>query len=353
MRSPRTNEFDILLEKVRLHYDSNLPFVMYSLPNEAKVKLLLQKDATINHARDFNEKGFVFAPFDDSKEAILMPSDQYFSAGYQNTGVTYKKAKPLVGESKTKHLHLVADAIDAIKKGSLKKVVVSRTVTTTNTECPVILFTRALATYPKALCYLWFHPKVGLWLGASPEQLVHVEEDVLKTTSLAGTLPVLKDQEPQWTLKELEEQGMVTDYLKKRLHKYSESMEVDCLTSVRAGQLWHLKTNVKAHLKTTVALKDIVCEIHPSPAVCGIPKEAAKEFIMKSEGYDRSFYTGFLGELNLHGDNIARLFVNLRCMKLEKDKASIFVGGGITADSDPEMEWEETKNKCHTMLTLL
>ena len=104
-------------------------------------------------------------------------------------------------------------------------------------------------------------------------------------------------------------------------------------------------------------LAQLLNKLHPTPAVCGLPKETAKNFILEHEGYDRSFYTGFLGEINLNsgGEKSANthLFVNLRCMELFEDKAVLFVGGGITNDSNNEKEWEETVAKSSTMKAIL
>src|SRR5690606_16197073 len=119
-------------------------------------------------------------------------------------------------------------------------------------------------------------------------------------------------------------------------------------------------------------LKNLIAALHPTPAVCGLPKIEAREFILKNENYDREFYTGFLGEINMpqevrrssnrrNQENQAyssivpktSLFVNLRCMKLTEDSVEIFVGGGITKESIPEAEWEETQNKAGTMKAVL
>jgi isochorismate synthase len=119
-------------------------------------------------------------------------------------------------------------------------------------------------------------------------------------------------------------------------------------------------------------LEKLISAIHPTPAVCGLPKGSAKKFILENENYNREFYTGFLGELNLkktlqrNGNRKNRenqayasitktsaLFVNLRCMKLEAKQAVLFVGGGITKDSNPVAEWEETSNKAQTMKSVL
>ncbi|WP_374958131.1 chorismate-binding protein, partial [Gilvibacter sp.] len=78
----------------------------------------------------------------------------------------------------------------------------------------------------------------------------------------------------------------------------------------------------------------------------------AKEFILQNEGYNREFYTGFLGPVNENGAS-ASLMVNLRCMKIENNTARIFVGGGITIGSQPADEWQEIQNKMQTMLQVL
>ena len=80
---------------------------------------------------------------------------------------------------------------------------------------------------------------------------------------------------------------------------------------------------------------DIIKTLHPTPAVCGLPRNLAKDFILQNEDYHRSYYTGFLGELNFKNQQ-SSLFVNLRCMEISGETASIYVGGGITKESIPE-----------------
>ena len=79
----------------------------------------------------------------------------------------------------------------------------------------------------------------------------------------------------------------------------------------------------------------------------------AYDFILKNEAYDREYYTGFLGPMNEGENKETNLYVNLRCLKFEGGEVSIFVGGGITSESIPEAEWEETQHKCQTMMALL
>ena len=104
---------------------------------------------------------------------------------------------------------------------------------------------------------------------------------------------------------------------------------------------------------SNASIKDFVSSLHPTPAVCGLPMKAAKDFIIKNEGYNREFYTGFLGALNFENEK-TELFVNLRCMQyVENKKLALYVGGGITKDSNATLEWDETENKTKTMLDVL
>ena len=119
----------------------------------------------------------------------------------------------------------------------------------------------------------------------------------------------------------------------------------------------HLRTKVEGELLEKADLKSLIRALHPTPAVCGLPRNIARDFIIKNENYNRSFYTGFLGELNLKKSNTAiqtsQLYVNLRCMEINHNKALIYVGGGITKDSIPKNEWKETVSKSETMKKVL
>jgi hypothetical protein len=121
-------------------------------------------------------------------------------------------------------------------------------------------------------------------------------------------------------------------------------------------------TNIKETIirwveKYEKTLKKVIAAVHPTPAVCGLPKQSAKNFIRENEGYNREYYSGFLGELNLDLVTFKTaqtdLFVNLRCVKILKDKAQLFIGCGITKDSNPEAEYIETINKSMTMKKII
>ena len=205
--------------------------------------------------------------------------------------------------------------------------------------------------YRSAFVYCFHHPKIGTWLGASPEQLLKANVDSFETMALAGTQKVAGGETVIWQQKEQEEQQFVTDYIVSKLKEASAEIQVSEAYSVKAGTLWHIKTDISGVFGQELNLKKAIQLLHPTPAVCGVPKAISKAFIVANENYNRSFYTGFLGELNR---NFASdLFVNLRCMQIENNQAHLYMGCGITKDSDPEKEWKESVNKSMIMKRIL
>jgi len=96
--------------------------------------------------------------------------------------------------------------------------------------------------------------------------------------------------------------------------------------------------------------------LHPTPAVCGMPKQVARDFLIAQEGYSRKYYAGYVGELNYSNavhQQTSKLFVNLRCMEIEKESVNLYIGCGVTVDSDPSSEFIETVNKSTTMKKVL
>lgn len=346
----KNRDFYALLDQVEFSLKKRLPFSIYRKPTETLVNGVFQSNDALNYAVTFKEKGFVFAPFDLKNDTVLISPDKTTTASFVPADFINAKGSTAPDLGKNYHIKLVEKAIKAIKAGTLKKVVLSRKIDIALSKKPLKIFQSLLENYPNAFCYLFFHPKLGMWCGATPETLVHINGTQLRTMSLAATLTIKDSVRPEWGSKEVEEQKMVTNYIKQRLNPSLEEMYVGEPESVKAGKLWHLKSEIKGKIAPKTTIKEIIAALHPTPAVCGIPTQSAKVFIQENENYQRTFYTGFLGELNLTKEKQAALFVNLRCMELNNGKASIFVGGGITEASNPESEWSETQNKSKTML---
>lgn len=341
-----------LFEKAKKHFQLNKPFVLYRKPTESQLNLLIQNTASLHWVHDYTEKGFVMAPFTPDLRPILIKSDHHLVADF-GPGVSSSHAMALELRSdkkaKSEYLALVSGVLSEIKAGRLSKVVVSRKLEIPYESFPLNIFQNLLFQHADAFCYLWFHPEAGLWLGASPELLMSFDDCLLTTYALAGTQPFIPGNEPQWNIKEIEEQEYVTHFILDQLSSLNLSTEASDPVSVRAGKIWHLKSEIKAHVPD-LGIKNIIKCLHPTPAVCGLPKPGAIEFILKHENYDRKFYTGFLGELNLIKEGQCDFFVNLRCMEWRNNLATLFVGGGITNRSVPEAEWEETEHKSQTIL---
>lgn len=363
---------------IKEHYKQQLPFVVYRHPHGNLTHMWLQNDAQVFHSSDYTETGFVFSPFDIKEDNIIFPETecQRFSTMINRTteAIEHQEVDPDREAGKAQHIHLVDGGITTIKTGALDKVVLSREIKVNNISTDVLtLYRRLQASYHNAMVYCWYHPKVGTWLGATPEILLKTEGQRFETISLAGTKEITADSEPEWTSKEIEEQDIVTKYIVKQLEQDIDNIKPNDTITVKAGNLLHLKTKISGVLKTPSSnLKSIIEALHPTPAVCGFPKEEALDYIMSNEGYDRQFYTGFLGELNVKQPlvrntnrknvennaynstkNTTSLYVNLRCLQLKDEEATLYVGGGITKDSVPVNEWEETIAKSKTMLKVL
>ncbi|HEY85384.1 MAG TPA: chorismate-binding protein [Chloroflexi bacterium] len=255
---------------------------------------------------------------------------------------------------------LVSDAISYIQTTGIKKIVASRVAETVLPPdfSPVAAFEALCRRYPRAFVSLVSIPNVGTWIGASPEPLLRLQPHQLQTVALAGTQAFNPDKplnETVWGDKELEEQALVSDYIREffqqlELRQFTE----DGPHTVSAGNVVHLQTDFKVEMESPRLLalaNQVLHSLHPTSAVCGMPKQEALSFILEKESYNRAFYSGFLGPLHLQDQS--NLFVNLRCMQLQNTDALLYVGAGITQDSVPCAEWEETVLKSKTLLSVL
>ncbi len=349
----------IILEKAKIQFDQNLPFVIYKKPDEGKVVGLFQKNDSLFEVNDFTEKGFVFASFDGSK-TFLIPENQSEKVSFiwKNSDIDIHQKETFLQNDLAKNdfINLVSKGIQAIRKNEFSKVVLSRKETIDIIDFDWIMaFEKMIHLYPSTFAYCFYHPKIGIWMGATPEQLLKVNDASFETIALAGTQKETDSNEVFWHSKEKEEQQYVTDYIVTKLEKVASEVQVSKPYSIKAGSIWHIKTDISGILNSGSNLKEVVQLLHPTPAVCGFPKAQSKAFILENEDYDRTFYTGYLGELNSESSKeiISHLFVNLRCMEICNSHANLFMGCGITKDSVPQKEWEESINKSATMKKIL
>ncbi len=239
----------------------------------------------------------------------------------------------------------ITQAQDFIVKNDLKKLVLSRRkllmYLDIDAEKKLSLaksFLKFCDSYPSAFCYI-FEKNGEIWMGGFSEVLgkFNKKNNAFETMSLAGTLPLDED----WSDKEIEEQKAVTDYIHSILKRFSSHLNISSTRDLISGNIKHLKTDFSAEISPE-SLDKIIAELHPTPAVCGFPKELCMQGIRGIEHFNREFYAGYI---KVETQDFIYYFVNLRCASFFKNYAFLFVGGGITLKSDADKEWQETELK--------
>lgn len=351
-------QYSQLSQKIVEHFEKKLPFVLYSMPNTNTIIGVFQKTNSPTSTENLFEDSFVLAPFNVTEQSfqisirtsVVVRCDEIPQFSINETPTTIDERH----EDKIAHICLVKAAIGKIETGSTQKIVVSRKKELRLQEFNLQKLCDSLFSQnPTAFRYIWYHPETHIWCGATPEVLIETKGANFSTMALAGTQKLNGKPIIFWEEKEKVEQQWVVDAIVDNLLDKTTALTVSKTQTHIAGNLAHLRTDIKGVLRTSKnALKNVIDALHPTPAVCGTPKKRAQAFILENEAYDREFYSGFLGVSNAMEDE-TNLFVNLRCVKIEASKATLYAGGGITIDSNPEDEWEETHNKLQTMAKVL
>ncbi len=350
----------------------NLPFVTFRMPGEKQSLLLVQKEREVI-TFDFddieNQKGFVIAPYEsynDGQAFLLKPSFIVRNESGKKQLSGFLESIPdfpsqlfdseVNISTKDVYLKQVENMIAQMKAGHLNKVVLSRIlVEKLLPDFKIdLFFDQLMQQYPNAFVYLFHLPGKGIWVGATPETLLKRDGDYYETMALAGTQKRPQaDATIMWGEKEIKEQKYVSDFIDSQLVNLNiSSYDRGETETVFAGSIAHICTRFKIPLSRLAGRTgEFVRALHPTPAVCGIPKEKAWKLIAEIEKHKRRFYTGFLGPWNLEG--YSHLFVNLRCARFLEHDVEIYVGGGLTAESVPEKEWQETKDKSQTILSAI
>lgn len=359
-----------LNQLINICLEKNIPFVSFRLPNESNVKTWIQLSGKFNFVEYFhevvNQSGFVYAPFHRKTNFPIVffePELIFENENFDNSIIEeISRKEPLYPEYKNdlpfeinrqEYLSQANKFIDSFDM-DFPKAVLSR-VQIENTPKDFDagrFFIKLQENYPNAFCHIINIPGAGTWTGATPETLLRINENTAQTISLAGT-QAFQEGEIAWKDKEIKEQQIVTDYIESILQKFGiEGYKKEKVKNLQAGNAIHLAT--KFSFDSSYIEKNIgkfVSALHPTPAVCGYPKESALDLILQTEKHNREYYSGFCGPINMNEKT--DLFVNLRCMKILKDKLALFVGGGLVKKSIPEKEWDETLLKAETLLSIL
>ena len=368
---------DALSQLLKMAVGNLWALAIYRLPGEQEPTVMLQQNGKPEHLQNpytaLGSDGFIVTPWagDWTTPTVLIKPDQTLQGW--NPDIDDLKHATVDAPGNVEAELQVPENVDApfeqyqaqfetikaaIQNGTVEKAILSRIVSHALPDGfdAVEALKRACEHYPNAFCYLVHIPGVGQWMGASPEVLINVKGTEVKTVALAGTQSnkSLIVNDIVWSIKEIHEHQLVRTYILTLLQQYCQNVTADGPNTIQAGNLFHLRTDFTANMPETnglLKLSALVQNMHPTPAISGQPKMAAIKLIADVEPHKRSYYAGFLGPLA--GETDIRLFVNLRCMKILKDRALLYVGGGITAGSVAADEWDETNAKALTLLNVI
>lgn len=351
----------------------NIPFYSYRLPGRECSYFAAQIDGNPSPFRGFGSRpdknGFALVPFSKGRGIFswFIQEDLYFEEYTRDTTIIdtlYSIHNPAQNAETDnsdsdwpEYQREISIFISALRQNKLKKAVLSRSLTHTgaNYRKAPELFAKMTKAYPDAFVFLVSIPGITTWTGATPEIFLRRKDSRITTMSLAGTQAAQNDPgNVIWEHKDREEQQIVSDSILRTLQEIcnKDDISVHGPYTRQAGNVCHLCTDFACTVTSDGTGIDRLCDkLHPTPATGGFPKAEALELIRQTEKHDRRYYAGYLGPVRSNGD--FDLFVNLRSMELFPDACRLYVGGGITALSDPQKEWEETEIKSHTLLNLL
>jgi isochorismate synthase len=362
-----------IFEALKICLDENHTFAIYRLPRKQEITLVLQKNHDLKILSDQDEipgkRGFLIAPFVSNtvnRNYLIQPDyifrnkldeeEMHLIQSFSDTSLNGSDYLSPKETRKEDFIYQLQETIREIKKGEYDKIVLSRTKKIAGRfygQLPKI-FSLLCESYSNAFVYL-FAIKGHCWVGATPEPLICSREDELFTVSLAGTRPYSEENMhlDNWNHKERVEQEYVTDFIKNILSEHHiTNYNLQGPYTKKAGRLIHLRTDFSfPYHATGNNLTNLIRALHPTSAICGMPMEKSLRFIRKLEKHNREYYAGYLGPVGI--DDEMQLFVNLRCMKVLKNELILYVGSGITSESIPEDEWEETEIKADTLLSIV
>ena len=355
-------------------------YAIYRLPHEDHATLIRQTDgepAELHSLAELNgRQGFVVAPFEVNAEQpiLVIRPDEVEKVSLEEREKRKEERDYQLGNNPPQHYSLTSHlsplttkshyAIDfanyhsQLENDTFRKIVLARCADENLGEDvePMELFYRACSLYPRLFIALVDTEASGCWLTATPEILLDGKGSDWRTIALAGTMKLEGDQlngegeTLRWSTKNIQEQRIVATYITECLEQFTGDFREEGPRTVRAANLVHLRSDFTFKLEDRNHIGDLLNTLHPTPAVCGLPKREAFQFIVKNEHIPRRYYSGFMGPL---GVNETHLYVSLRCMNIDGKSCHLFAGGGLLKDSTEEQEWQETEAKLETMRNIL
>lgn len=311
-------------------------------------------------------EGFIFSLFGENMPLYMIPydpempplTDVEINAICRDNDCRVEWVEP-VTVCREEHITLVKDIVDHLKESDCGvqtscKIIATRVLIADTHKSASTIYHDLCVAYPDATVFLFSTPYTGTWIGASPELLLDFTPDRLMTVALAGTREASvcdRDAAREWDSKNIREQQIVTDFITGLLHGHGYEVLTEGPFTRRAGRVEHLCTVISAliHSEAPASPAKLISELSPTPALSGYPRHESIEYIQSHERNPRHCYGGAIGYLS--PDHVSA-YVNLRSGRLlsHKSRIALYAGGGITRDSCPAAEWDETARKLTTLL---
>ena len=271
-----------------------------------------------------------------------------------NTGLNFHS----VEKEREEWDSMISDALNEIREGLIRKVVLSRRITADIKSLPSFhyVLTKLNQNYQNCTVFL-YRSENSVLFGATPEQLLRLKDSHLEFDALAGSAKrgdteeadekiacsLLKDK------KNSEEHNYVIDFIKESTSAYVYNLKQFDTEIKKFSNIQHLYTPIKAELNSSVQIYKLVDDIFPTPAICGSPKGTSYNYINNNEKFDRGLFSGIIG---LISPGEMDLIVAIRSALLKDNKLYVYAGCGIVKDSDPASEFEETEIKMQPIISL-
>ncbi len=331
----------------------NLPFAAFAMPGSSDIQFMASQPVDGSNAIDMSDpsvSAFVITMFAAKADSAVGIRNQYSASdviALPDSMKPFDSSMKFTRRQSTPYHHYIANIHEAQSnlRYSLKKVVMSRRISTEIDGSAVALAEAYFNELPDTFRALYFTQETGLWLTATPERLLSYDStsSTFSTMALAGTRYAASLDEP-WDEKNTLEHNVVVRHINNVFLTFGLDTRISAPTYIPFGNIHHLCHSITAEGRTD-PLPLVDC-LNPTPAVAGYPVNRALGLISRFEPHERNCYSGWLG-LKRGGD--LDLYVNLRCAMLEQTgprlSINIICGGGIMRESDPRSEWIEAGEK--------
>lgn len=255
----------------------------------------------------------------------------------------------------------VRQALAKIRRKEISKIVIAHALEMNSDQSFNVIASLANLRQNHPDCYIFSisNKENNYFIGASPERLLSIQDHQLVTDALAGSAPRgdsdFEDQFLGETLlnseKEKREHDAVSEFIMRRLSELELKPKKASLQLLKLSNIQHLWTPIYAHIPSDLKALEIIDQLHPTPAVAGVPIDVACEEIKRRENFDRSLYAAPLGWIDCNGN--CEFIVGIRSALIQGDKARLYAGAGIVAGSDPQQELTEIQLKFQALLQAL